>query len=314
MLVPLDGSETAEVVFTYVKELAVRLDMDVVLLQVGPSEFRAFAPMQQAYIERAADAVTRQVKAVQKRLSTKTGKKQISVTGTLATGHAADEILRYAEENAIDLIVMATHGRSGLGRWVLGSVADRVLRASKAPIWLVRAGVTEETPYDKWPRMTILAPLNGSELAESALPHVEALAKQRGTQPVEVVILRVCEPPNPPAYYAPEISGVSVNWGEYLQQEAAWRKKTADEYIAKIEEQLKEHKINVRSEVLEGKAIDTIVSYAKESPFTVIVMATHGRAGFHRWVYGSIAEHVVLQVSNPVLLIGPHEAEKSKGE
>ena len=65
---------------------------------------------------------------------------------------------------------MATHGRSGIRRWIMGSVADKVLRASKVPVWLVRAGIPEEIVYVKWPKITVLVPLDGSELAESLLP------------------------------------------------------------------------------------------------------------------------------------------------
>ena len=109
--------------------------------------------------------------------------------GELAIGYPAEEILRYTEENDVDLIMMASHGLSGVRRWVLGSVADKVLRASGVPVWLVRAGVTEEIAYDKWPSKTILVPLDGSELAEAVLPHAEAVAKQRGAEIIEIVLL-----------------------------------------------------------------------------------------------------------------------------
>ena len=127
-------------------------------------------------------------------------------------GYPPDEILRYADENDVDLILMATHGRTGPKRWTMGSVADKILRASKVPVWLVRALIPDETPYDKWPSKTMLVPLDGSELAESVLPHAEALAKQRDTKLLEVVLLRVCEPTVAPSYYAPELSGVPLNW------------------------------------------------------------------------------------------------------
>ncbi len=308
MLVPLDGSELAEVVLTYAKELAGRLDLEVILLYVGSSDMHEFTPMHRAYIERAADIVRRQSIAVQKRTGIQPGAKPIKVRGEMTEGHPPDEILRYTEENDVDLILMATHGRSGIRRWAMGSVADKVLRASKVPIWLVRAGIPDETPYDKWPRITILVPLDGSELAESVLPHVETLAKQRGTEPVDVVLLRVCEPPVTPYYYVPEaeISAVPFNWADHVQQETIRGKQVAKEYLAGVEKQFKASNISVRSEIRAGKATDEIVDYANKNPFNLIVMATHGRAGLSRWVYGSVAEYVVLGVSSPVLLIRPH--------
>lgn len=311
MLVPLDGSELAEVVFTYAKELAGRLDLEVMLLHVASPSVREFVPMHRAYIQRAAEVVRRQARKVQERTGIQPGGKPVEARGELVVGYPAEEILRYADENAVDLILMATHGRSGLRRWVMGSVADKVLRASKAPVWLIRAGIPEETPYDQWPITTILAPLDGSELAESALPHVEALAKQRGTEPVEVVLLRVCEPLAMPSYYIPELPDTPLNWGEYMQQETTKCKRMAKEYLAGVEKRLKDKGISVRSEVLVGKTADELVDYANKNPFNLIVMATHGRAGLSRWVYGSVAEYVLLGVSSPVLLIRTQQSDSA---
>ena len=306
MLVPLDGSELAEVVFTYAKELAGRLGIDVILLHVSRRATDEYTPMRQAYIERTAEIIRRESKRIQKRIGVKPGGKPVEVRGELTVGYPAEEILCYADENNVDLILMATHGRSGLKRWVMGSVADKVLRASKVPVWLIRAGVPEETPYDKWPSITILVPLDGSELAELVLPHVKVLAKQWDTELVDVVLLRVCEPSTAPSYYAPELSGAPLNWGEYAQQETVRCKEMAKKYLAGIEKRLKKSNISVRSEVLVGKAADEIVDYANRNPFSLIVMATHGRSGLSRWVYSSVAENVLQGVSSPIFLIRSH--------
>lgn len=305
MLVPLDGSVLAEVVFTYAKELAGRLDIDIILLHAFSPAPTQFLPMRRAYIERAIRIVKRQSQAVQKRIGIQPGGKPIEVRGEVIEGYPADEILRYAEENEVDLILIATRGQSGPKRWAMGSVAGKVLSASKIPVWLVPAGIREETPYDEWSSQTLLVLLDGSELAESVLPHVEVLAKQRGAKPVDVVLLRVSETPSMPSYYGPELSGVSLNWGEYLQREEARRGKVAMEYLAKVEKRLKDSKISVQSEVLAGKAADEIIGYANKNPFSIIVMATHGRSGLSRLVYGSVAANLLQGVSNPIFLVKP---------
>ncbi len=306
MLVPLDGSELAEVVFTYAKELAGRLDLDIILLHVSSPEEAEFIPMHRAYVERAAEIVRRQSRELQKKTGIRPGGKTIKVQGELAVGYPAEEILRYADENAVDLIIMATHGRSGIRRWSLGSVANKILRASKVPVLLARAGIPAEVTYDKWPKRTILVPLDGSELSESVLPYVRTLAKQRGVEPVDVVLLRVCESPVTPAYYTPELTGVPLNWGRYMEQDMARSKQAADKYLAGIEKQLRDAGLNVRSEVLIGKAADEITDYVNRNPFNLIVMATHGRSGLSRWVYGSVAENILLGVSSPIFLVRPH--------
>ncbi len=307
MLVPLDGSELAEVVFPYAKELAGRLDVEVILLYVGSQALQEFTPMRRAYIERAAETIKVQAREVKEKAGIQPGDKPVEVRGEVAMGYPAEEILRYADEYAVDLILIATHGRSGKKRWHIGNVADKVLRTSRVPVWLARAGIPDEMAYDKWPRRTIMVPLDGSELAESVLPHVEALAKQRGSEPIDVVLLRICETPVTPSYSMPELSTAEpLNLGEYMQQETARCKQAAQEYLAGIEKRLQESHIKVQSEVLVGKAADEIVDYANKHPFNIIVMTTHGRSGLSRWVYGSVADNVLQEVSSPVLLIRTH--------
>lgn len=302
MLVTLDGSELAEVVFTYATELAGRLDIDVILLHVSNPAAREFLPMYQAYVERAADIVRNQARKVQETTGMPSDAQQVEVRGEYVAGYPAEEILRYADENKVDIILMATHGRSGLRRWVMGNVADKVLRASKVPVWLVRAGVPEEVTFDKWPSRTIIVPLDGSELAESVLHYAVALAQQRSSEPVDVVLLRVCEPPTTPSYYVPELPEAPLDWGEFMNQETKRCKKVAAEYLAKMEQRFKDKNISVRSEVLIGRAGDEIVDYANKTPYTIIVMITHGRSGISRWVYGSVAGNVLEGVSGPVVL------------
>lgn len=309
MLVMLDGSELAEVVFPFVTELTARLDLEVILLQVYGPQGQDFAPVHRAYIERAAEVIGHQVDELQERLGVQPDARAVEVRGEVAGGHHAEEILRYAEENAIDLIMMASHGRSGIRRWRMGSVADKVLRASKVPVWFVRAGIADATPYDKWPSKTFVVPLDGSERAESMLPHVEALARQRTVEPVNVTLLRVCDPPIAPSYYSPELSGVPLNWGEFMEQEMTRCKTAAMEYLAEVSKRLADTGASVQTEVLVGKAADEIIGYAGKNPNSVVIMTTHGRSGISRLVYGSVAESVLMGVSNPILLIKPGQSD-----
>jgi nucleotide-binding universal stress UspA family protein len=308
MLVLLDGSELSEVVFPFAKELAARLNLDVTMLQVYGDIGRNFVPVHQAYIERSAERIKSQIEDVRKRLGISAEEKQVEVRGELADGHYAEEILKYAENNEIDLILMASHGRSGIRRWRMGGVADKVLRAAKVPVLFIRAGVKDAIPYDQWPTRAIVAPMDGSERAESVLPHVSTLAKQRATEPVTVNLIRVCDPPITPSYYSPEISGVPLNWGEFMEQEMARCKQTATEYLSNIAKQLEDQGIKAESTVLVGQAADEIIEFANKNPFSIVVMATHGRTGLSRLVFGSVTESVLQAISNPILLTKPEHA------
>ncbi len=308
VLVPLDGSELAEVVFSYAKELAAGLGLDLVLLHVASPHERDLIPLHRAYVERAAGILRRESEELQKKAGIQPKGGGVSAEGELAVGHAAEEILSCALKHNIDLILMATHGRSGIKRWALGSVADKVLRVSKIPVCLVRVCLREEIIHDKWSARTMLVPLDGSELAESVIPHVEALAKQQGSKPVNVVLLRVCEPPIVPSDYPPT---AGLTWKEHEAREMARPTIVCEEYLAGVQRRLKGAGLETRSVVLKGKPADEITDYANKNPVSLIVMSTHGRSGISRWAYGNVADKVLLGVSSPVFLIRPPSDDKT---
>jgi nucleotide-binding universal stress UspA family protein len=284
MLVVLDGSELAEVVFPCAKELAGSLGIDIVLLHVYVPARQEFVPMYRSYIDGAAEKIQSMAREMQKKLGQ--GARPIEVHGELAKGYHADEILKYAES--------------------MGGVADKVLRASRVPVWLVRAGIDGAVPYDQWPSRTFLVPLSSSDVSTTALPHVEMLAKGKSVVPTNVVLLEICEPPSVPTYYSPELTGVPLNWGKFAEEELTRSKKAAVEHLAKVEEQFKTAGItDVTSTILSGKSADEIINYANKNPFTVVVMATHGRSGLSRLVYGSVAESVLFGITNPLVMVRP---------
>lgn len=302
VLLPLDGSELAEIVFSYATELAARLGLDLVLLHVVSPHERDLIPLHRAYVERAAEALRRQSEELQKKAGIQPKGEGVAARGELAVGHPGEEILNCTLRHDIDLILLATHGRSGIRRWALGSVADKILRVSKMPVCLVRAGVREEIIHDKWPRTTMLVPLDGSELAESVIPHVETLAKQWGPEEVDVVLLRVCEPIVVPSDYPPT---AGLTWEEHKEREITRPKTECEEYLAGVQKRLEGLGLRVRSVALQGKAADEITEYCRSNPVNLIVMSTHGRSGISRWAYGSVADRVLHGICSPIFLIRP---------
>ena len=290
MLVPLDGSSLSEVVFPYAKDLAGRLGLDIILFHVHSSKESETMPLHQAYIEQKAQVMKRQLRDWQKKIGVGLEGRKLEVRGELATGYPPEEIIGCAEENNVDLILMATHGRSGIRRWVLGSVADKVLCVSNIPVWLIRASTEESVTYDKWPQRTLLVPLDGSVLAEKVLPHVEVLAKQPGAPPVDVVLFRAAELPTTSGHYFRNIPE---------------KREEIEQYLANIETRLRNSGLRVKSQVSSGEPAEQIVSYGRENPFSIIVMSTHGHSGMSRWFYGSVATRVLEHASNPIFLVRP---------
>jgi nucleotide-binding universal stress UspA family protein len=305
VLLPLDGSELAEVVFSYATQLAARMGMDLVLLHVADPHERDLIPLHRAYVERAAETLRREAEELQKKTGIEPKSGGVTARGEIAVGHPGEQILECAVRHNIDLILLSTHGRSGIRRWALGSIADKILRASDVPVWLVRAGVREEIVQDKWPTMTLLVPLDGSELSESVLPHVEQLAKQRGPEEVEVILFRVCEPVVVPSDVAPT---EGLTWKEHQQREMTRPKTECDEYLALVQKRLEGEGLRVRIVAPQGKPADEITEYCHTNPISLIVMSTHGRSGISRWAYGSVADKVLQGTSSPIFLVRPHDS------
>jgi len=129
ILVPLDGSEIAESILPHVKDMAVAHGAEVILLRVLPA-----TGVLPSAAEREAMEARNYLSAVEKRLQ----QQGVNARFTIRHGEDAEEITDYAEVNDVDLIAMSTHGRSGVGRWIFGSVAEKVLRGTNKPILLVR--------------------------------------------------------------------------------------------------------------------------------------------------------------------------------
>ena len=133
VLVPLDGSDLAELALPFAEELAARLDSEVILLCVSESAEAEDYAKHEIYLEQVTAVVAR---AAAKLLTNP--EQTPSIRSAVAVGLPAQVIVDYAEQIAASLIIMATHGRTGVTRWALGSVAEKVMRAGTKPVLLVR--------------------------------------------------------------------------------------------------------------------------------------------------------------------------------
>lgn len=162
ILLPLDGSELAEKALAPAVALAEAFSAEIVLLRVVvPLSIKLDPDLYQRVIDGGQKEAKRYLSGIQLRWLFST----VSVKGETVVGKAADLILTYAQEDGIDLIVMSSHGRSGLSRWVYGSVADKVLHKAACSLAIIHPQVETEPFAHK----RILVPLDGSLQAESAL-------------------------------------------------------------------------------------------------------------------------------------------------
>ncbi len=138
ILVPLDGSDLAEAVLPHVEMLAKANGSEVIVLRVAVNPAYQFAMTEPSIVGVLVSDMEAESEKYLKRVSEQLKAHGISVTSEMVEGSTADCILKVAEEKGADLIAMSTHGRSGVARWLIGSVADRVVRTAKVPVLLVR--------------------------------------------------------------------------------------------------------------------------------------------------------------------------------
>ena len=169
---------------------------------------------------------------------------------------------------------MATHGRSGVGRWAIGSTAEKVLHAANCPLLLVRAH--SDTPIlPEAALKNIVVPTDGSALSESILPHAVGLSNALGSR---IQLIRVT--PHDTA--------------------------DADErdHLLRIAERLKGEGVgDVAVEVLNGDPATAIVEFFEKTPNSLLAMTTHGHSGLGRWTIGSVTDRVVRHAAGPVLVL-----------
>ena len=294
ILIPLDGSKTAEKVLPYARFLAGQLKLPVELLAVVDiAEMAAHMSAEKArYLDTMIEDTVRSSEHYLRGFAG-------TVPGTntkciVERGKAEQVIIGKAATDKAALITMATHGRSGINRWLLGSVAEKVLRGATNPLLLIRA--TDEAKTDGEATVkSVVMPLDGSELAESALPTVADVAKKLS---LEVVLFRAYSIPY--NAYASAEGYAAIDYEELL---AAMREEAVS-YLEKKVEAVKKMGVEKVSYVAkEGFAADEIISMGRKTPDNLIAMCTHGRSGVRRWMLGSVTETVVRHSADPVLVI-----------
>jgi nucleotide-binding universal stress UspA family protein len=291
MLVLLDGSKLAEVVFIYAQELSARLNINLELLHVCDTQDADQLPMCQAYIEHMAELLQSKAAEIQSRIGYTVGS-EVKIHGKAVVGYPAEEILKYAEENAIDLIMLSTHGRSGIKVWDIGEVANKVVRASKIPVWLVPSELKDEIIHDEIPSRRMVIPLDGSKYSEAVIPHGINIAQQRGAE-TEIVLIHIYK-------RLPSLYGV-----EELKRQQN-QKKEMKRYLDNIVKRIEKEKIRASYKILSGDPAETIINFVKKNPAQLIAMATYGHSRLSRMVFGSVAEQTLhLIKKTPILLIKP---------
>jgi nucleotide-binding universal stress UspA family protein len=294
ILVPVDGSRLAERAVPIAVAIAQRARGKVKLVLVHEPPLLVEPGLAYTQIELTLLKADRQyLRALVGRMREQLGR---AVSSAVVRGPVAQTLAKYAQELGVDLVVMTTHGRGGVRRAWLGSVADQMIRSSEIPIVLVRASQPDSaaSPVNFG---EILVPLDGSPLAEAALEPATALARLWDS---EISLLQVVQPvmitTDPPLAFPAELD----------EQLTAIRREAAQDYLRDVAERLREQGVKASGvPVLGGGVAETVLGLARPERVGLVALATHGRGGVRRLVLGSVADKLVRAADVPLLVVRP---------
>jgi len=282
ILVPTDGSGCAQAAVCYAEDLATRYEATVHALCVADSRLVENAPQ--------SDQIKQEHAELAERTCTDLSESGVAVEHAVRTGVPYRAILRYTTEQDIDLVVMGTHGRTGVERYLLGSVTEKVIRLSDVPVLTVKAEDDEDVTYLY---TDILVPTDGSAGAAAAIGPAVDVASTYGARlhALSVVDTR--------------LMGVNVRSDTILDalEEAA---QTA---LDTVEERATEASVSaVETSVEYGTPYQEIRSYVDEHEIDLAVIGTQGRSGIERYLLGSVAEKTVRTSPVPVMTVRQSDA------
>jgi nucleotide-binding universal stress UspA family protein len=296
ILLPLDGSPFAEHAVPWATALAraARARLRLTLVHqppepppADPSSRRLYTRIQLALRKSQRDylrAASTRIKA----------EGAVQVTSATLHGAPGPALAQYVDEIGVDLVVMTTHGRGGVERAWLGSVADHLVRALEVPVLLVRPVEGQAAS----PRVEeILVALDGSRRSEAALPPATAVATLLGAR----LTLLQATAPDPLMSDAP--TPLAASFGDEL---SALRRAEAKDYLENVAEAVRAEGIEARpTAVLAANPVEAIQAAARAPSVGLIALATHGRTGLRRMVLGSVADKLVRTSEVPVLVTRP---------
>ena len=281
IVVPVDGSSLAEGAIPYALALAERTQSQVRFVLVYPGQYPPLL------IDSARVYLTELTERFRPRLGA-------SLSSIILNGPAASSLVQHVRDIGADLVVMTTHGRSGIERAWLGSVADEVIRSIEVPVIVLRPRTDGTVPA--FDMREILVPLDGSPLAETAIGPAAVLANLWDAEMSLVeMVYPVLFTPDPVLPFA----------GGYDEELTAGKCELAKDYVRDLSGSLRAKGIRASGTALVGPrpVAESLLDLAHPARISLVALATHGRGGLRRLVLGSVADKVVRGAQVPILVI-----------
>jgi len=289
ILVPLDGSLLAECVLPHVIVTGQVFDAKIMLLQVldksGADASTQFVDLLNWQINRT------EAKLYLERVRNQLQSSGLQARANVLEGLTAEEIIEFAQSQAMKLVILSSHGRNGLRRWAIGSVTHKVIFSAPSSVLIVRAPQVKEQPYKR-----ILVPLDGSLRAENVLPTVALLARNCKSQ---VQIVHVVKTPEMARHLPSMPEDIDLSNRIVMRnQEEALR------YLDQIQYHSPLTGTDVKTRlVVSNNAALAIHELVEREQIDIVVASAHGYSGISQWPYGSLVNNLIQYGKVPLLII-----------
>jgi nucleotide-binding universal stress UspA family protein len=290
ILVPLDGSRTAEHALVYLKAFKAMGDCSVRLLSVADVTEDFHHQHEEEALERESNLLSTYLREVARDVKEHAA---VNVEQKVVRGVPPVLIAEEAEAFGADLVILSTHGRTGIARWRLGSVADKVVRGLHCNTLLVGPSSSQDEVWIdtgiEEPFKQVMVPLDGSDLGNAALPVATQIAEVFGST---LHLVHVVSMINGGSFYegayVPDYTEALLDGGAQQLQIAAAKLKPEQPCETKV---------------LLGDPASQLEAYVKERNIDLVVMTSHGRSGVLRTALGSVADRMLAGAAAPVLMV-----------
>jgi nucleotide-binding universal stress UspA family protein len=290
ILLPLDGSELAEIAIPYVREMSGQLGAEVYVLHVCPPEHQAYLRMHRLYLDNIGENLRQGIKGEPQ------SKRELKVYVEVIIGDPLKAILDYVKQKSISMVVLTSHGNSGLRAWALGNVADKVVREGGVPTLLIRIKEQPFVSNKEGLIQKILLPLDTSDASGIAIPYAVELAKKLKAG---IALFSMVQ-----TIYAQNVAGIGGTVVINLDSVDADSQKYTEGYLQGVADDIRKAGVEVtQTSLVSMDAASEILEIEKKIQPDLVVMATRGRSNIARWALGSVAEKVLREGDRPILMV-----------
>ena len=301
ILAPMDGSALAECALPYAMAMARAFDARVTLLRV-------VEPERAAGLSQAIDPVEWQIYRAEAerylhKLVARVGDAGLRANKELLEGQAADRIVQFVKDHEVDLIVLSTHGQSGLSGWNISSVVQKVILRVHTPVLIVRAYLCAVDDVEEPRFQRMLVPLDGSQRAEYVLPLAVTLADSH-----EGLLVLAHVVPRPQVARRGPLTPDETALVDRLTE---LNRRAGDGYLKLLADRVS---ANVETRLLVGNnATATLHDLVSSEHVDLVLLCAHGHSGAAQWPYGSIALNFIVNGTTPLLILQDIPDDRATG-